>query len=209
MDTDCKDTQSPPDAELTDPTAGSLRLKKLKTNTSNGTLGQIYSAGPTPTLLDGSGNSKAIKNVQLDTRGSTDLVSLRSPTHSRNSSAHSLYSTSATTIEEGDERRGRDDASAVVNNEAKRRNSGKGGKGNVIVSVRVRPEAGEEKNSSKDWFVDGRQSLVVYRGREGGNYHYGKQDLFLYTSFTCHPRYNSCAGQSTWYQMKFVLVLIN
>lgn len=63
-----------------------------------------------------------------------------------------------------------------VEDGSKRRDSGrkeKEGKGNVLVSVRVRPDAGGDKTSGKDWLVDGRQSLVAYRGREGGDYYYG------------------------------------
>ena len=50
------------------------------------------------------------------------------------------------------------------------------GKGNVIVSVRVRPDAGsngERSNADGEWMVDGRRSLVAYRGKEGGDYYYG------------------------------------
>ena len=51
------------------------------------------------------------------------------------------------------------------------------GKGNVIVSVRVRPDAeGAPKGKSDgEWMVDGRRSLVAYKGREGGDYYYGNQ----------------------------------
>lgn len=62
---------------------------------------------------------------------------------------------------------------------------GKEGKGNVIVSVRVRPDvssAEKEKEKEKDddveWMVDGRRSLIAYRGREGGEYSYGKFRTF-------------------------------
>jgi hypothetical protein len=50
------------------------------------------------------------------------------------------------------------------------------GKGNVIVSVRVRPDAGANGQSTKtdgEWMVDGRRSLVAYKGKEGGDYYYG------------------------------------
>ena len=163
--------------DASEPQTGSLRPKRLKTKTSNGTLGQTNNAGPTPTLLDGSGNGKAVKTIQSGIRRSNDLASLRSPDHSRTSSAQGSYSTSATTFEEAEDRRGRDGAighSGV--SERKKRNSEKEGKGNVIVSVRVRPDAGGDKSSGKDWLVDSRQSLVAYRGREGGDYVYGKQD---------------------------------
>ena len=154
--------------------SGSLRLKRLKTKASKDTLGQMDSKGPTPTLLDGSGNSKAIKVVQTGLGVSNDLASLRSPDHSRSSSAQGSYSTSATTFEEGDERKGREELFSHNKSGGERRDSQKEGKGNVIVSVRIRPDAGGDKTSGKDWLVDGRQSLVAYRGREGGDYYYGK-----------------------------------
>jgi centromeric protein E len=50
------------------------------------------------------------------------------------------------------------------------------GKGNVIVSVRVRPDAGAGaggKTEGGEWMVDGRRALVAYRGKEGGDYYYG------------------------------------
>lgn len=48
-------------------------------------------------------------------------------------------------------------------------------KGNVLVSVRVRPElsGGETPRNHGEWAVDGRQSLISYRGKEGGDYFYG------------------------------------
>lgn len=52
---------------------------------------------------------------------------------------------------------------------------GKDGKGNVIVSVRVRPDVASNEGQKTDleWMVDGRRSLISYRGREGGEYLYG------------------------------------
>jgi hypothetical protein len=56
------------------------------------------------------------------------------------------------------------------------------GKGNVIVSVRVRPDAGagagERSKTDGEWMVDGRRSLVAYRGKEGGDYYYGTFLIF-------------------------------
>lgn len=52
-------------------------------------------------------------------------------------------------------------------------------KGNVVISVRVRPEGNHNEDSAAtaaaagEWMVDGRQSLVAYKGREGGDYFYG------------------------------------
>lgn len=52
-------------------------------------------------------------------------------------------------------------------------------KGNVLVSIRVRPsEAGKEAN---EWTVDSSKSLVRYNGKEGGDYYLGecRQRVFL------------------------------
>jgi centromeric protein E len=56
-----------------------------------------------------------------------------------------------------------------------KRSSKADGKGNVIVSVRVRPDAGGNDNKADgEWMVDGRKSLISYRGKEGGDYYYGE-----------------------------------
>ena len=47
-------------------------------------------------------------------------------------------------------------------------------KGNVIVSVRVRPEANGSSPNANDWEIDGSKSMVSYRGRDGGDYYYGQ-----------------------------------
>jgi centromeric protein E len=52
------------------------------------------------------------------------------------------------------------------------KHGGKDNKGNVIVSVRVRPEAGGDSKPEGEWMVDGRRSLISYNGREGGDYRY-------------------------------------
>ncbi|RYP54174.1 hypothetical protein DL768_000953 [Monosporascus sp. mg162] len=56
----------------------------------------------------------------------------------------------------------------------KRASRGADGKGNVIVSVRVRPDsAGNQgKTEGGEWTVEGRKSVISYRGREGGDYYY-------------------------------------
>lgn len=53
-------------------------------------------------------------------------------------------------------------------------NKGKEHKGNVTVSVRVRPDTSNHDPSATEgeWMVDGRRSLVAYRGKEGGDYVY-------------------------------------
>jgi centromeric protein E len=79
-----------------------------------------------------------------------------------------------TFLDDDDEQRGRqlslDDAKSESD-----KAFGKDGKGNVLVSVRVRPDcAGNDANKSElEWMVDGRRSLISYRGREGGEYVYG------------------------------------
>lgn len=51
----------------------------------------------------------------------------------------------------------------------------KDGKGNVIVSVRVRPDvSAKDAKQESEWEVSGKQALIAYRGREGGDYYYGR-----------------------------------
>jgi len=47
-------------------------------------------------------------------------------------------------------------------------------KGNVIVSVRVRPDTsgGDISKVAGEWMVDGRRSLISYKGGEGGDFRY-------------------------------------
>ena len=57
------------------------------------------------------------------------------------------------------------------------------GKGNVIVSVRVRPDTGgggDPDSEDGEWMVDGRRSLISYRGREGGDHVYGMCGLYQF-----------------------------
>ncbi|KAG2418535.1 hypothetical protein HFD88_001636 [Aspergillus terreus] len=87
-----------------------------------------------------------------------------SPPHSRSSSAQGSYSTSATTFEDGDEATGT----------AKTSSKAKEVKGNVIVSVRVRPDANgsDGAKASGEWIVDGRRGLISHHGKEAGDYYY-------------------------------------
>lgn len=90
-----------------------------------------------------------------------------SPPHSRSSSAQGSYSTSATTIEaspsSGDELRGSSGDP-----------SEKEQKGNVIVSVRIRPDAPDSGGGgpNPEWIVDGRSGKVGYGGKDGGIYEF-------------------------------------
>lgn len=152
-----------------------LRVKKLKTKTSLSSLSLMYTNLQSPTLLNGTRDGRSVKSTEGN-RTSDGINSLHSPAHSRNSSAQDSYSTSATTFEDIDEnaRRGRD---GTEDDKIGRKSSStnRESKGNVIVSVRVRPDvAGNgDTKSEGEWLVDGRRSLISYRGREGGNYYYG------------------------------------
>ncbi|CAL3962163.1 unnamed protein product [Diplocarpon coronariae] len=134
---------------------------------------QSYAASVAPSLLNGSGDGRSVSSGP-GARGSEGLLGLTSPPQSRSSSAQDSYSTSATTIEpSGDGPRGRElPADAADDN---RRAKLAEGKGNVIVSVRVRPDAGASAHATRadeEWMVDGRRALVAYRGKEGGDYYY-------------------------------------
>ncbi|KAK5663493.1 hypothetical protein OQA88_3923 [Cercophora sp. LCS_1] len=120
-----------------------------------------------PSLLNGTGEGKSVARL-VGTRNSDGLISVSSPPQSRSSSAQDSYSTSATQYEdvvEGAQQRSDAGPSG-------KRASKLDGKGNVIVSVRVRPDAGGNDNSAGDWMVDPRKSLIVYNGKEGGDYYY-------------------------------------
>lgn len=127
------------------------------------------SAGGAPSMLNGGGDSRSILSSN-NVRNSDGLVSVSSPPQSRSSSAQDSYSTSATTY----------DDPADVHSTPNDRRASKGGdsKGNVLVSVRVRPDSGASEHGrvEGEWMVDGRKSLVSYRGKEGGDYHYGKPE---------------------------------
>lgn len=133
-------------------------LKKPRTSNIGGARG-LLSRSPLspPSLLNGSADSVTVDNGRL---------SLPSPPQSRNSSPQGSYATSATTFEDvgDDEARGRADAKG-----------NKDGKGNVLVSVRVRPDIGAKDNKQEmEWEVNNKRALITYRGREGGDYYYGK-----------------------------------
>jgi centromeric protein E len=114
-----------------------------------------------PSLLNGSGESVSVANG--------GHLNLPSPPQSRNSSAQGSYATSATTFEDlDDEARGRPDGKTADASGAH-----KDGKGNVLVSVRVRPDVVKDKQQEMDWVVSGKRSLITYRGKEGGDYYYG------------------------------------
>ena len=134
-----------------------------------------FRASQTPSLLNSAGDGKSIP-LSASNRISDAQSSVHSPPHSRSSSANGSYSTSATTFEDGDDdSRGRTKELDDAGTDSHRNSKGKEMKGNVIVSVRVRPDpSGQDKSQEAEgeWMVDGRRSLIAYRGKEGGDYHY-------------------------------------
>ncbi|KAG0154754.1 hypothetical protein PDIDSM_322 [Penicillium digitatum] len=127
------------------------RSSRLSTGTTSS-----YRSSKTPSLLNGSGEVKFISSG--DARDPE-----ASPTHSRSSSAQGSCSTSATTFEDADDPMGKSISKP------------KEMKGNVLVSVRVRPDnnsGGETPRNHGEWSIDSRQSLISYRGKEGGDYFY-------------------------------------
>ncbi len=153
-------------------------MKKVRTRSSGyglrsrASAGSTLSFGASPSLLNGTGDSNLISSAR-GARGSDSLLSLPSPPQSRSSSANGSYHTDGTQFEDVDEpaERGRPKSQDTVTD--KRNSNGKDTKGNVLVSVRVRPDtAGDNTKPEGEWMVDGRRSLISYNGREGGDYRY-------------------------------------
>ncbi|KAJ5124604.1 uncharacterized protein N7515_008429 [Penicillium bovifimosum] len=127
------------------------RSSRLSTGTTSS-----YRSSKTPSLLSGGGEGKFISST--DARDPE-----ASPPHSRSSSAQGSCSTSATTFEDADDGTGKTGSKP------------KEIKGNVLVSVRVRPDnntGGETPRNHGEWSVDSRKSLISYRGKEAGDYFY-------------------------------------
>ncbi|KAG5912723.1 hypothetical protein E4U53_005200, partial [Claviceps sorghi] len=131
----------------------------------------------TPSLLNGSGEGKSISNARM----SDGMISISSPPQSRCSSAQDSYSTSATTCDDPVEGSGskHDSGITVSSFSSDKRASKSDGRGNVVVSVRVRPDNNNNNNDNAsqsnpegEWMVDGRKSLIAYKGKEAGDYIY-------------------------------------
>ncbi|KAF8536623.1 kinesin motor domain-containing protein, partial [Trichophaea hybrida] len=110
-----------------------------------------------------------------------------SPPQSRSSSAQGSYSTNPTTIDATSPGGSGDDGPRGRSEE--RTGGEKEMKGNVIISVRVRPD-GPEDQMSNDWVVDGRHGQVGYRGKDGGTYEY--DNVFSQSDNNARV-YESCA----------------
>ncbi|KAF2752809.1 kinesin-domain-containing protein [Pseudovirgaria hyperparasitica] len=158
---------STPSSKMPPPSVGGIpnRGSSLRRSSSKMSTGSVRSASmrspmSPPSLFNANGDM---------TMAGSGLLSIPSPPHSRNSSAQDSYATSATTFDDLDldDVRGREGAS---HSDSK---LGKDGKGNVTVSVRVRPDAGSDgARPELEWMVDGRRSLISYKGKEGGEYIY-------------------------------------
>lgn len=150
-------------------TTKARKQSRLSTGTNTS-----FRSSKAPSLLNGSADGKSI----VSGVGIGDLegqFSIPSPSQSRSSSAQGSYSTSATTFEDGEdaERPGQE---AGDSSGTKRNAKQKEAKGNVLVSVRVRPDASGSEGARTDgeWMVDGRRSLITFRGKECYDYCYGK-----------------------------------
>ena len=146
------------------PLSAGLAARKSKTPTTP----TYQFSNSTPSLLNGTGEGKSVARL-VGTRNSDGLISVSSPPQSRSSSAQDSYSTSATQYEDLIE--GVPQKSDATG--SSKRSSKIDGKGNVLVSVRVRPDAAGGDQPEGDWMVDARKSLIAYNGKEGGNHYYG------------------------------------
>ncbi|KAJ4301054.1 Kinesin-like protein kip2 [Kalmusia sp. IMI 367209] len=142
-----------------------VSLKKTTPRVSNVGGRSLLGKSPLspPSLLNGSGESLAVENG--------GHLSLPSPPQSRNSSAQGSYATSVTTFEDVGDEDGRSHTGA--SNMVEDNTAQKDGKGNVLVSVRVRPDVGAKDSKQElEWEVNNKRALIAYKGREGGDYFY-------------------------------------
>ncbi|KAI2785836.1 Kinesin-like protein KIN-7D, chloroplastic [Penicillium oxalicum] len=136
--------------------SGNAKLQRRGSRLSTGTVASHRSSRP-PSLLNGSADGKSIPAEARDAEAS--------PSHSRSSSAGGSCATSVTTFEDTEDSAGG----------AAKGSKTKESKGNVIVSVRVRPDTstgGETPRNHGEWSLDGRRSLISHRGKDGGDYYY-------------------------------------
>ncbi|KAM5355981.1 hypothetical protein ACJ41O_002627 [Fusarium nematophilum] len=148
------------------PSPRALDKSRSVRKSSKAAKDSIYStfSSSTPSFLNGSADGKSITSVRM----SDGLISVSSPPQSRSSSAQDSYSTSATTYDDPVEGSGQKSDANVD-----KRASKQDGKGNVVVSVRVRPDAnGSNGHPEGEWMVDGRKSLISFRGKDGGDHYY-------------------------------------
>ncbi|KAI5858660.1 kinesin motor domain-containing protein [Tricharina praecox] len=166
-------TPSSPLASPTRPTPNRDSLMRPKNMPSSGNLAGRYSRDSGVGFMSGGSN----------TSGGGEYTT--SPPHSRSSSANGSYSTMPTTMTASSS------ADDLPRGRTEERDGGseKETKGNVIISVRVRPD-GPEDQMSPDWIVDGRRQQVGYRGKDGGTYEY--DNVFCQENNNAQV-YESCA----------------
>ncbi|WQF77743.1 Putative kinesin-like protein [Colletotrichum destructivum] len=159
------------------------------TRKSKGSAALTYSqSNGAPSLLNNSAEGKSISSASV--RMSDGLISISSPPQSRSSSAQDSYSTSATTYDDPVDGMA---SKSTSDSTSDKRGSKLDGKGNVLVSVRVRPDASGNENTKAEgeWMVDGRKSLVAYRGKEGGDYVYDN----VFTTHDDNSRVYDCIAK--------------
>ncbi|KAH8698256.1 kinesin motor domain-containing protein [Talaromyces proteolyticus] len=149
-------------------TGTARKQSRLSTATTSSNRGSKASS-----LHNNSNDGKSVPNL-AGIKDYEGQISLSSPPQSRSSSAQGSYSTSATTFDENEdaEHRGSDTKDSAIS--GKKGIRSKEVKGNVIVSVRVRPDNGAQEGSRADgeWMVDGRRSLIGFKGKENYDYFY-------------------------------------
>lgn len=151
-------------------------LSKAAGAGKKGTVGSGPTAIPsrrsskqTPSMLSNGSEAKAVVNGNIEGPSSPQ---------SRSSSAQGSYSTSVTTLEEPEDA-GRQVADAGESS----KKSGRKDKGNVIVSVRVKPDLGGADNRSEgEWLVDGRRAMIAFKGKEISEYYYGMSTQKLFSN---------------------------
>jgi centromeric protein E len=136
----------------------SLRMKSPRVSSR----GYGLKSPLTPPSLGGSSDNSSVPGNML--------LNTHSPPQSRNSSPQGSLTTSFEDVGE-EEPRGRVDHKSGSDRHWHK--EGKEGKGNVIVSVRVRPDASIHDGKHDEWEVNAKRALVAYRGREGGEFIYG------------------------------------
>lgn len=136
--------------------------------------GAASSLSLTPSLLNGSGENSYISSAE-GARGSNGFLSLPSPPQSRSSSADEAENTDDTIFEDMEPEHGVRHRKKSMDSKRSSGATKDSSKGNVIVSVRVRPDSGggDPNSEEGEWMVDGRRSLISYRGKEGGDHVYG------------------------------------
>jgi len=171
------------------PRTGASRIASLPPTSSLSTCNLAVNGGSKPLSpspaegpkrgsvgLERSPSSRSIKTSKPKTisvgsgfSGGASGTAYLSPPHSRSSSAQGSYSTNATTIDAG---AGSGDE-LTVRGRTDEKFGEREGKGNVIVSVRVRPDASDSGgDGNSEWIIDGRDAKVGYGGKDGGVYEY-------------------------------------